>query len=83
MDNINRMYEWKIHCQGVGAGTRLSQCHDTMLYKKLYSCTDFTKCTVLNVLITMQLPTQIIENHATAYFATLYPHFQAGNSYKE
>ncbi len=34
--------------QGVGAGTRLLERHDTQLHKKICSCTDFTICTVLN-----------------------------------
>ncbi len=55
------------HAQGIWAGTRLSQHHDTQLHKKICSCTDFTICTVLNWLIAMQLHTQVLENHATVY----------------
>ncbi len=69
---------------GVREGTRLSQRHDTQLHKTLCSCTDFTICTLLNWLITMQLHIHVIENvNCVSNCATTYPHFLTGKSYTE
>ncbi len=67
---------------GVGAGTRLSQDHDTQLHKMICSSTDFTICTILNWQIIMQLRTQVIENHVTVYptVQLLIPTFRQGKA---
>ncbi len=64
---IWRLWTQQLGTKGVGAGTRLSQLHDTQLYKNISSYTDFTICTVLNWLTNIQLCTQIIANRATVY----------------